>query len=239
MLQIILTVIHIVVCFMLVGVVLIQQGKGGGMAGAFGGGGAANTVFGAAGTGNLLTRITTGLGVAFFVLSLVLTLFAGGASQSIMRNPIAPPSAAIEEPAANEPVAPVDDVAPVQDAAPAEQAPAPEEAPAPATEETDETEGFDAEAVGEMLQDEAGEAERAAPMAAPQAEEVRAPGAPSVTVQPFSDEPSAEDAPADEAPIGEVPAEVAPAGDALSDDGLSEDGLSEDGPVADDTGDEE
>ncbi len=67
----ILLVVYLIVSIILIGFVLIQQGKGAGMGASFGSG-ASNTVFGASGAGNFMTRTTAILAVAFFVLSLVL-----------------------------------------------------------------------------------------------------------------------------------------------------------------------
>ena len=66
-----LLVVYLIVSLILVGFVLIQQGKGAGMGASFGSG-ASNTVFGAGGAGNFMTRTTAILAIAFFVLSLVL-----------------------------------------------------------------------------------------------------------------------------------------------------------------------
>jgi len=66
-----LLVVYLIVAIILVGFVLIQQGKGAGMGASFGSG-ASNTVFGASGAGNFMTRTTAILALAFFVLSLVL-----------------------------------------------------------------------------------------------------------------------------------------------------------------------
>ena len=66
-----LLVVYLIVSIILVGFVLIQQGKGAGMGASFGSG-ASNTVFGAGGAGNFMTRTTAVLAVAFFALSLVL-----------------------------------------------------------------------------------------------------------------------------------------------------------------------
>jgi len=67
----ILLVVYLIVSIILVGFVLIQQGKGAGMGASFGSGGS-NTVFGASGSGNFMTRTTGILALAFFALSLVL-----------------------------------------------------------------------------------------------------------------------------------------------------------------------
>jgi preprotein translocase subunit SecG len=67
----ILLVVYLIISIILVGFVLIQQGKGAGMGASFGSG-ASNTVFGAGGSGNFMTRTTGILALSFFVLSLVL-----------------------------------------------------------------------------------------------------------------------------------------------------------------------
>lgn len=66
-----LLVVYLIVSIILIGFVLIQQGKGAGMGASFGSG-ASNTVFGASGSGNFMTRTTAILAISFFVLSLVL-----------------------------------------------------------------------------------------------------------------------------------------------------------------------
>ena len=66
---------HIVVAIAIIGLVLIQQGKGAD-AGASFGGGASQTVFGSGGSGNFLTRSTSFLAIAFFATSFSLAYFA-------------------------------------------------------------------------------------------------------------------------------------------------------------------
>jgi preprotein translocase subunit SecG len=73
--------LHIITCLSLVIVVLIQRGKGADM-GAMLGGGGSQTVFGARGAGNFLTRLTTGTAILFMVTSLTLSYFATQDSQS-------------------------------------------------------------------------------------------------------------------------------------------------------------
>ncbi|BES73005.1 preprotein translocase subunit SecG [Marinobacter nanhaiticus D15-8W] len=68
-------VAHVVIAVALVGLVLIQQGKGADAGAAFGGG-ASQTVFGSQGSGSFLTRVTTFLAVLFFVTSFTLAVFA-------------------------------------------------------------------------------------------------------------------------------------------------------------------
>lgn len=67
----ILLIVYLITSIILVGFVLIQQGKGAGMGASFGSG-ASNTVFGASGSGNFMTRTTGILAVIFFTLSLLL-----------------------------------------------------------------------------------------------------------------------------------------------------------------------
>ena len=68
---------HILVCFALVLVILLQSGKGGGLAGgAFGG--TAQTVFGGRGATDFLTRATMVLAGCFFLSSIALAMLSTG-----------------------------------------------------------------------------------------------------------------------------------------------------------------
>jgi preprotein translocase subunit SecG len=108
-----LLIVHLLVCILLVAVVLVQSGKGGGLAGgAFGG--SAQTVFGGRGATDFITRATMVLGGAFFATSLVLSLMSSGVGQA--------PRSLIQEEARQAP-------ATVPPAAPG-QTPAPGQAPA-------------------------------------------------------------------------------------------------------------
>ena len=69
MLLFLLKSLHVLVCAILIFVVLLQQGRGGGMGATFGGG-AATQVFGGRGAGNLLTR-TTSICAGLFMLTSV------------------------------------------------------------------------------------------------------------------------------------------------------------------------
>jgi len=66
-----LIIVYLVVSVVLIGFVLIQQGKGAGMGASFGSG-ASNTVFGAGGASNFMTRTTAVLAILFFLISLAL-----------------------------------------------------------------------------------------------------------------------------------------------------------------------
>ncbi|WP_110458240.1 preprotein translocase subunit SecG [Shewanella algidipiscicola] len=67
----VLMVIYLLVALGLVGLILIQQGKGADMGASFGAGASA-TLFGSSGSGNFLTRSTAILAIAFFALSLTI-----------------------------------------------------------------------------------------------------------------------------------------------------------------------
>ncbi len=73
-------VAHIVVAVLIVGLVLLQQGKGAD-AGASFGAGASQTVFGSSGSGSFLVRATTIAAAAFYATSLFLAIFASDQSQ--------------------------------------------------------------------------------------------------------------------------------------------------------------
>ncbi|MDE1309182.1 preprotein translocase subunit SecG [Vibrio aestuarianus subsp. cardii] len=67
----VLLVIYLLAALGIIGLVLIQQGKGADMGASFGAG-ASNTVFGAGGSGNFLTRMTAIFATVFFIFSLAL-----------------------------------------------------------------------------------------------------------------------------------------------------------------------
>lgn len=67
--------IHIIVAISMIGLILIQHGKGADAGASFGAGGA-GAVFGAAGAANFLTRTTAVLTAVFFITSLTLAVFA-------------------------------------------------------------------------------------------------------------------------------------------------------------------
>ncbi|MFQ5603063.1 MAG: preprotein translocase subunit SecG [bacterium] len=70
--------IYLIVCFALIVVILLQSSKGGGLAGAFGGGGGMGAVFGGRGAATFLSRVTTGLAIAFLLLSLFISFLNKG-----------------------------------------------------------------------------------------------------------------------------------------------------------------
>jgi preprotein translocase subunit SecG len=72
---IVLTIIHVIVCFFLVVVVLLQSGKAADLAGAFGGMGS-QTAFGPRGSATVLSKATTIAAAVFMVTSLTLAILA-------------------------------------------------------------------------------------------------------------------------------------------------------------------
>ena len=96
MLTVILVVIHVIVSLFLILVVLVQQGKGADLAGAFGGGGS-QTAFGARGATTLLHKLTTGFFVAFVVTSLTLAIVQARPRGSVMSGSPAAPAAPVKK----------------------------------------------------------------------------------------------------------------------------------------------
>jgi preprotein translocase subunit SecG len=68
-------VLHVLAALAIIGLVLLQHGKGADMGAAFGGG-ASGSLFGATGSANFLSRITAALATIFFITSLGLTWFS-------------------------------------------------------------------------------------------------------------------------------------------------------------------
>ena len=69
------TTVHILVCFFIIIVVLLQSGKSGDISAAFGGQGS-QTAFGPRGAANALSRATTWSAVAFMITSITLSIYA-------------------------------------------------------------------------------------------------------------------------------------------------------------------
>src|ERR1035437_5049382 len=72
---ILITLIHVIVCFFLIAVVLLQSGKSGDLAAAFGGQGS-QTAFGPRGAASVLSRATTWSAIIFMLTSITLSIFA-------------------------------------------------------------------------------------------------------------------------------------------------------------------
>jgi preprotein translocase subunit SecG len=95
----ILVVVHFLLALALIGVILIQSGKGADIGAAFGGG-SSQTVFGGRGPTTFLHRLTTAIAALFMVTSIILTIYVtrrGPASvipeEPVKAAPTSPPSA--------------------------------------------------------------------------------------------------------------------------------------------------
>lgn len=100
MLQNLITILHGFLCFAIVGLVLLQRGKGAD-AGAGFGAGASGTVFGARGSATFFSKMTAVLATLFFMTSVSLAWFAtrpqaerpGSLVDTLVTEPAPPPAA--------------------------------------------------------------------------------------------------------------------------------------------------
>ena len=123
-----LTIVHVLACFAIIGIVLLQSGKGADIGSAFGGAGS-QAVFGSMGTPTLLGKITTGIAIVFAVTSFTLAILGGERASSVVREAAPPPSSA-PAPAGVTPAAPAGPAPTVPAAPPAPATPA---SPAPSS----------------------------------------------------------------------------------------------------------
>jgi preprotein translocase subunit SecG len=105
MLTTVLIVLHILTALVIIGLVLLQHGKGADMGSGFGGG-ASGSLFGATGSANFLSRATAVLAAIFFTLSLALAYVAtrrpveeGGGVLDVIRKqqPVEKPAAKADD----------------------------------------------------------------------------------------------------------------------------------------------
>ena len=82
MIETLILAFHVLGALAIVGLILIQQGKGAEMGAGFGSG-SSSTVFGSKGASSFLTRLTTGLAIAFFLTSFGLAFYAKERSQAV------------------------------------------------------------------------------------------------------------------------------------------------------------
>lgn len=123
-----LVILHVIVCLVLIGVILLQSGQAADIAGAFGGSGS-QTAFGPRGAATVLSRATTWCAVMFMFTSMALAVHvstsSGGAGRSILEQFSKPaPKSAAPAPISPSQVPPAQQQ-PGQPAAPAPTAPAP------------------------------------------------------------------------------------------------------------------
>ena len=104
-------VVHVMVALAIIGLVLLQHGKGADMGAAFGSG-SSGSLFGATGSANFLSRTTAVLAAIFFATSLALAYVAthrpkasGGVMDAVTERPAAPAPAAPVQPQAGKPAA--------------------------------------------------------------------------------------------------------------------------------------
>ncbi len=115
-----LTILHVIVSLFLIGVVLLQSGKGAEMGASFGSSGS-QSVFGAGGRTSFLSKLTTSAAVIFMLTSLTLAYVSGQPSSSSMmsgKGKAAPVQAPAAAPAPQKAVTPAP-VAPATPAVPA------------------------------------------------------------------------------------------------------------------------
>jgi preprotein translocase subunit SecG len=126
---VLLVILYVLVCIFLILVVLLQQGKGADLAGAFGGAGS-QASFGPRTSTNIMHRLTTVSFVLFVVLSMTLAILSGKRYGSVMDAVEASPPPATSEPAPGD-QGTADLTGPVE----GEVVPAPEQAPVEGSEQ--------------------------------------------------------------------------------------------------------
>jgi preprotein translocase subunit SecG len=95
-------IIHVLVAVAIIGLVLLQHGKGADMGAAFGSGGS-QTLFGSRGSANFLSRTTGLLAAVFFATSMLL---------AYLYSQVGAPASVTEQPAAVQPAAPAEPAEP-------------------------------------------------------------------------------------------------------------------------------
>jgi preprotein translocase subunit SecG len=96
----VLTILHVMLCFLLIVVVLLQSGKAADLAGAFGGAGS-QTAFGPRGAATFLSKATTWCAIMFMLTSMTLVLRqdkAEAGAGSILQNRVAKPVPVVPAP---------------------------------------------------------------------------------------------------------------------------------------------
>jgi len=134
MLYYLVEILYVIVCLVLMLVILLQQGKGGDIANAFGGG-SSQAAFGARAGATLLSRLTTGFAVMFMLAALGLAIMGQTAGSSSVLSgstpPPAPAAPAVPAPAAGQTPAAAPAAPAATPAAPGTTPAAPATTPAP------------------------------------------------------------------------------------------------------------
>lgn len=91
--EVLILVVHVIAALAIIGLVLLQHGKGADMGAAFGSG-SAGSVFGSSGSANFLSRTTAVIATIFFVTSIGLTIFSSKKTgdKGLMAQPVEPPA---------------------------------------------------------------------------------------------------------------------------------------------------
>src|SRR5256885_16056900 len=106
-----LTIVHVLMCFAIIAIVLLQAGKGADIGSAFGGAGS-QAVFGSMGTPTVLGKITGAIALIFTITSFSLALLGGERGGPVLRQ-APPPPARAPAPGAGAPRPPPAPAAPV------------------------------------------------------------------------------------------------------------------------------
>jgi preprotein translocase subunit SecG len=114
----IVLIVHSLAALVIIGLILLQQGKGA-AAGASFGAGASQTVFGSEGSGNFFTRATWTIATLFFLTSFGLAIIAKNHSKVVTEGLVIPASAQQEVPAESAEI-PVSDIPAAAESVPAE-----------------------------------------------------------------------------------------------------------------------
>jgi preprotein translocase subunit SecG len=97
-----LTVLHVTVCLFMIGIVLLQKGKGAEMGAAFGG--SSQTLFGSRGAATFLNKLTTAAAALFMITSLLLAMSLTKGGSSVVKDvPAEQTTAAPQQPAEQKP----------------------------------------------------------------------------------------------------------------------------------------
>lgn len=135
-------IFHVLTALSIIGLILLQQGKGA-EAGASFGAGASQTVFGSQGSGNFFSRMTAIMATVFFVTSLGLAVLAKQGADTDIDADLPQVPSAVEQPGPAEEVPALESDVPQLDEMPETQAPAVDEIPQAVEGESEEVEEGD------------------------------------------------------------------------------------------------
>jgi len=108
-----IAILHVLISLFIIGVVLLQSGKGAEMGASFGSGGS-QSVFGAGGGGNFMTKLTTAAAIIFMLTSLTLAYLSGHMPASSIMSGKQAQKPAPASPVKPMPAAPTAPVSPVK-----------------------------------------------------------------------------------------------------------------------------